>query len=246
MIYSYALKDPSGIKFVAVQRNKRRCVEPVSSKTFSQVAGNRLHYQSNRINDDAEEQATGLVPSLLSVNKQVYREGCDILYSNELIFADPIALYAFMINLGPGGSASHLKTMRLKGWGYGRTSKAYNNACFAVVISAKNLEKFYIDTSVGWYRQPKSAAQQIYRDAFPWLEAVGRTKGKFDAALDVLEVSAESLGRNHWNSSQGLSDAQRRKAFNDELGRNLELQQKRVMASKSVEKRKASKASGNS
>ncbi|KAJ4372726.1 hypothetical protein N0V86_008091 [Didymella sp. IMI 355093] len=243
MIYSYALVDPSGAKFVAVQRNKRRCVERVSSKTFSQISGSRSYYQSSRINDDAEEQATELGPSLLAVNKQIHREGCDFLYSNELVFADPIALYAFMINLGPGGSASRIKTIRLKGWGYGRTSKAYNNACFAVLVYAKNLEKLYIDCNVGWYRQPKSAAQQIYRDAFPWLEEVGRAKTKFDAALDVLEVSAESLGRNHWNASQTPSDAQRREAFNDELRRNLELQQKRVMAGKPAKKRKTSKVS---
>ncbi|KAF3032811.1 hypothetical protein E8E12_002825 [Didymella heteroderae] len=244
MIYSYALVDPSGVKFVAVQRNKRRCVERVSNKTFSQVAGSRTYYQSNRINDDADEQATELSPSLLAVNKQIHREACDILYSNELIFADPIALYAFMINLGRDGSASRIKTMRLKGWGHGRTSKAYNNSCFAVLRDAKNLEKFYIDCTVGWYRQPKNAAQQIYRDAHPWLEDVGRVKGKFDAALDVLEVSAESLGRNYWNASQNQSDAQRRKAFNDELRRNLELQQKRVMVSMSGKKRKVSKVSG--
>lgn len=218
----------------------------VSSETFRVVTGGRSYYQSNRINDDAEEQATELVPSLLAVNKQVHREGCDNLYSNELIFADTIALYAFMINLGPDGSASHLKTMRLKGWGHGRTSKAYNNACFAVLIWAKNLEKFYMDCSVGWYRQPKNAAQQIYRDAFPWLEAVGRTKAKFDAALGVLELSAESMGQNHyWNNSQSQTDTQKRQAFNAELGRNLELQQKRVMAEKSLKRRKVVKVNGS-
>lgn len=245
MIYSYALVDPSGHKFVAVQRHKRRCVQRVSNKTFSQAAGRRSYYQSNRINDDADEQVTELLPSLLAVNKQIHREGCDILYSSEFVFADPIALYAFIINLDQEGAALRIKTMRLKGWGYGRTSKAYNNSCFTALRDIKNLEKFYIDCNVGWYRQPKNAAQQIYRDAHGWLETVARTKGKFDAALEILEVSAESLGRNHWNASQGQSDEQRRKAFDDELRRNLELQQKRVMASKSTKKAKVSKVSGS-
>ncbi|KAF2627379.1 hypothetical protein BU25DRAFT_341505, partial [Macroventuria anomochaeta] len=243
MIYNYALTDPSGIKFVAVQRNKRRCVERVSNKTFDSV-GTGSYYQSHRINDDADEQPTSLVPSLLAVNKQIHQEGCDILYGNELVFADTIALYAFMINLGPG-SALHLKTMRLKGWGFGRTSKAYNNACFAVLIWATNIEKFYIDANIGWYRQPKNAAQQIYRNAFPWLEAVGHAKGKFDAALDVLDIADESLARGYYGKSQDTSDAHRRKMFNDELSRNLGLQQKRATA-KSVKRRKISKVNAES
>lgn len=243
MIYTYALTDPSGIKFVAVQRNKRRCVERVSNKTLSSIS-RRSYYQSSGINDDADEQPASLVPSLLVANRQIYQEGCDILYGNELVFADTVALYAFMINLGPAGGASHLRKMRLKDWGCGRTSKAYNNACFAVLIQATNLEKLYIDTTNGWYRMPKNIAQQIYRDAFPWLEAVGHARGKFDAALDVLELSDESLGRDYYGS-KGTSGAQRRKMFNDELSRNLGLQQKRVTA-KSVKRRKVSKVSEES
>ncbi|KAF9699970.1 hypothetical protein EKO04_001873 [Ascochyta lentis] len=246
MIYTYALTDPSGINFVAVQRNRRRCVERVSQKTFNSASGSRSYYQSSRINDsidDANDLPTSLVPSLLAVNKQIHQEGGDVLYSNELAFADTVALYAFMINLGPG-SASHLRTMRLSGWGRGRTSKAYNNACFAVLIWATNLEKFQIDTSMGgWYRQPKGAAQLFYRNAFPWLEAVGTAKGKFDAALDILDVTEESLGRSHYNTSQDRSDETRRTMFNTELSRNLELQQNRIMAT-SV-KRRTRKVSDN-
>jgi hypothetical protein len=240
MIYSYALTDTSGIKFVAVQRYRRRCVERVSSKTFDQALHGRLYYQSSKINDDADEQPTILVPSLLAVNKQIHQEGCDILYSNELVFADPIALYAFLINLGPG-SASHLRKMRLKGWGYGRTSKAYNNACFAVLIWATNLEKFYIDTSIGWYRNIRHAAVQLYRDAFPWLEAVGNAKGRSDAALDILELGEKCLDRGY----STYPDTQRRKIFDDELSRHLRQQQKRVMA-KTVKRTKVSKVSGDS
>lgn len=243
MIYTYALTDPSGVQFVAVQRNRRRCVERVSNQTLTSVSRSRLYYQSSKINNDTDELPTSLVPSLLAVNKQVHQESCDILYGNELVFADTVALYSFMINLGPAG-ASHLKMIRLKGWGRGRTSKAYNNVCFAVLIWATNLEKFHIDTSIGWYRQPKNAAQQIYRDAFPWLEAVGHAKGKFDAALDVLHVADHILNRGYYGN-QGTSDAQKRKMFNDELSRNLGLQKKRVMA-KSVKRRKVSKVSDES
>lgn len=239
MIYSYALTEPSGLHFVAVQRYRRRCVERVSCKTFNDVSRRRSPYQSSNINDDADEQAASLVPSLLAVNKQIYQEGCDILYGNDLIFADTTALYAFMINLGPA-SASLLKKICIKGWGYGRTSKAYNNACFAVLVWATKLEKLHIDSSNGWYRQPKHAAQQLYRDAFPWLEAVGHSKGRFDAALDVLEV-AERAVRPGYHGNQGTTDAQRLKMFTNELSRILDMQQKRVLGAS--KKRKRSKVS---
>ncbi|KZM26461.1 uncharacterized protein EKO05_0005340 [Ascochyta rabiei] len=247
MIYTYALTDSSGINFVAVQRNKRRCVERVSRKVFDSVSRFRSPYQPSRTNnspDDTNDLPAPLMPSLLAVNKQINQEGSDILYSNELVFADPVALYSFMINLGPG-SASHLRIIRLNGWDRGRTSKAYNNACFAVLISATNLEKLHIDTSMGWFRHSKGAAQLFYRNAFPWLEAVGTTKGKYDAALDILDVTEEALGRNYYSSSQGQPGGDRRKMFNAELSRSLGLQWNRIMG-KSVKKGKTSKVSNKS
>jgi len=239
MFYGYALMEPSGIHFVAVQRHRRRCVERVSIKTFNEVSRHWSPYQQSSINDDADEQAASLVPSLLAVNKQIHQEGSDILYSNELVFADSVALYAFMINLGPA-SAAHLKKMRIKGWHSGRTSKAYNNACFAVLVWATNLEKLYIDDIVRWWRGPVHAAQQIYRDAFPWLEAVGHGRGRFDAALDVLEMSEGAL-RCGYSGAEG-TNVQKRKMFTGELRRNLSLQQKRIMTASS-KRRKVSKVS---
>jgi hypothetical protein len=241
MIYSYALTDSSGINFVAVQRNKRRCVERVSRDTIGTVSRARSPYQSSKINDGNALPAS-LVPSLLAVNKQIHRESRDTLYSNELVFADTIALYSFMINLGPT-SAKHLKKMRLMAWNNGRTSRTYNNACFATMVYATNLEKFYIDTSIGCYGSPKHAAQQVYRNAFPWLEAIGRAKGKYDAAIDVLDVHNAVLGRFYHRGSQASQDAL--DAFNAELSRNLGLQQKRIMA-KSVKRRTVSKVSKES
>lgn len=250
MIYSYTLTEPLGINFVAVQRNRRRCVERVSTKTFDELVnggygynyGGRSPYQPQGINNNAEEQAASLTPSLLAVNKQIHQEGCDFLYSNELVFADSLALYAFMINLGPG-SASRLKNMRIKGWGDGRTTKAYNNACFATLVWATGLEKLYIDVRNGWYGEPKHAARQLYRDAFPWLEAVGRSRGKFDAALDIIEVTPGNIYGWRRGGNQGWTDAQKLQIFSDELRKNLEAQQKRVMAN-STKKRKVAKVSG--
>jgi hypothetical protein len=39
----------------------------------------------------------------------------------------------------------------------------------------------------------KRWARQIYRDAFPWLEAVGAAKGKADAAVDKISLEREHI-----------------------------------------------------
>ena len=38
-------------------------------------------------------------------------------------------------------------------------------------------------------------ATQVYRDGFHWFEAVGVTKGKSDAAVDMIEIPSQYLAR---------------------------------------------------
>ncbi|KAF1846923.1 uncharacterized protein K460DRAFT_413745 [Cucurbitaria berberidis CBS 394.84] len=241
MIYSYALTDPSGINFVATTKHKRRTVERVSEETQSGLS--RGWYRRGRINDQVRAQykePVSLVPSLLAVSAQVYFEAQDVLYGNEFVFADTSALYSFLINLGPSG-AKRLKTLRLLGWSYGRASKAYNNACFAVLVWATNITAFHVDAFHGWFRSIQTGADRIYRDAFPWLEAMGREAGKADAAVDVLRINARILRTWQCNgTSQLVTDEQRYAEFKAMLSKLLAGHQKRVMA-KPSKKRKVSK-----
>lgn len=52
------------------------------------------------------------------------------------------------------------------------------------------------------YRQaPRPVAIQFYRDAFPWLEAVGTAKGKADAAVHLINMSDDEfihIRRRRW------------------------------------------------
>ncbi|KAH7371230.1 hypothetical protein BKA66DRAFT_572967 [Pyrenochaeta sp. MPI-SDFR-AT-0127] len=239
MIYTYALTDPASINLVATFKHRRRTVERVSFDLLTNVS--KSYYSTSRLNDQVRAQykrPKSLAPSLLAVSKQIHSEARDMLYSNEFIFAGTFALYAFLINLGPSGS-KHLKTIRLLSWEYGRGMKAYNHACFAVLVWATNITSFYIDTSIGWYRNPKTCAEQIYRDAFPWLEAVARTTGKADGAIDVLKCKIESFESRQWNgtSSVIVPGDERYKEFQAALSKLLDAQQKRVMA-KPAKKRK--------
>jgi hypothetical protein len=140
--------------------------------------------------------ARPLVPSLLAVNQQVYNEGRDILYGNNFKLGDPLTLHSFIVNIG-ARAASQLRRITLSAWGgWGGMHKAYNHASFAVLVSATNLEEVTIDGWLCCRNVPKWIARQIYRDAFPWLEAVGVAKGTPDAAVNIIDVSPKNfIGR---------------------------------------------------
>ncbi|KAH8725948.1 hypothetical protein GQ44DRAFT_706771 [Phaeosphaeriaceae sp. PMI808] len=220
MIYNHVLADPSGIHLAAAFKKRRRTVERVSVELESHCA--QPHYcdplkAADNIRNQLEEP-TVLLPALLAVSKQTYFEGRQILYSNEFTFTDSHALYCFLINLGPTG-AKQLKSLRLKNWGYGRTLKTYNHACFAVLNWATELEAFRIDTTYRDTSNPKLAADQLYRDAFSWLEAFGMAKGKFDAGVDVLQLQ----------SNCAVSHADNEEQFFESLRELLRIRQQTIM-----------------
>jgi hypothetical protein len=244
MIYGYCLEDPAGINFVATFKHKRRTVERVSQEAQAELGGRNHYYHASRLNDSARakyEEPVALTPALLAVSKQIHQEARDILYNNELIFADSFALYNFLINVGPD-AAKQIKHLRIMGWGWGRAMKAYNHSCFAVLAWATNVETLHLDKTSGYSRSPKSAADQLYRDAFPWLEAIGVAKGKVDAGVDVLEFDDELFDHNyHYTASQLVTMGEDKVAlFRETLRKLLGAQQKRLMASP-VKKRKTAK-----
>ncbi|KAF1829121.1 hypothetical protein BDW02DRAFT_536964 [Decorospora gaudefroyi] len=242
IIYGYALTDPSGIHLFATIKNRRRTTERVSAACHSAVffKGGLAYIHINSKDRATYEARVPLNPSLLAVSKQIHQESVDILYGNELIFANSLALYAYMIHLPPA-SAQRLKRIRILGWGQGLRTTAYNHACFAVLRCATNIAALHIDAPIGSYRSPKGGSEQLYRDAFPWLEAVGTVKGRADAALDVLHLGEECLceaGHLYQVLRPSRSHGERTLAFKEALRKLLETQQKRSMAPKSVVKKR--------
>jgi hypothetical protein len=236
MIYSYTLSDPSGIHLVGCFKNTRRTVERISAETQADISSSRHYYAASTMNNDVRakhEDPVVLVPALLAVNKQIHQESHSILYANEFVFPNGFALYNFMLNLGPSG-AKYLKKLRLLHWDYSRTMKTYNHSCFAVLVWATNLAKLSV---------PTNSASQLYRDAFPWMEAVGAAKGKVDAALDALSINGDSLERSSWNT-RAVSAPKSLEAFRARLEVLLGAQQKRVMATTTTKKRKIASSVG--
>ncbi|KAI4694366.1 hypothetical protein J4E81_006583 [Alternaria sp. BMP 2799] len=243
IIYEYTLIDPSGINLVGVFKHKRRNVERISAKLqASLVEGSSwsdAHRMSNSVRKNQEEKPAPLVTSLLAVSKQIHQEGVDILYGkNEFIFTDSFALYNFMINLGPNRSKS-LKTLRILGWLHGRAMKAYNHSCFAVLVWATNITAFHIDSQIGWYRASKYGADQLYRDAFPWMESVGMARGKVDAVVDIIKLGEECIhGHHDYRHSQAAKSGEEKyEEFRTALRKSLGAQRQRIMAPTSQVKR---------
>ena len=207
MIYGYALSDPTGLNFLATTRAHRRTFVRVSSSKMASFAnkGRGRHYHwpwgAHRGQLPIETELpiippSAMVPQLFATNKQLYEEASSFLYSSEFVFGDTLALHAFLLSLGPRG-VSRLKKIRLFNWNDTRSSKAYGNACFALLAPAVDISDLFIDTGPIQHNSPKHAARTFYRDAFSWFEAVGRAKIRADAAIDVLHVDLKRVSIYH-------------------------------------------------
>lgn len=66
-------------------------------------------------------------------------------------------------------------------------------------------------------------AKQLYRDGFHWLEAVGVAKGKFDAAIDIIEIPEVNLNGFPYGRVNGdnLSLEEKMEQFRGELRKML-------------------------
>jgi hypothetical protein len=179
-----------------------------------------------------------LVPSLLAVNKQIFQEARVILYENEFKLADPLALHSFIVDIGPQ-VAKLLTHVTLCSRIYGRSmQKGYNHSAFAMLASATNIKKLRIEALRNWRDEPHWAARQLYRDGFPWLEAVGAAKGKLDAALDLLEFCSPD------DNCRDRDYEEETGPFKRELGNLLHAHMKR-MNEESAPAKKTKKAKKN-
>ncbi|CAE7022840.1 hypothetical protein CFE70_003201 [Pyrenophora teres f. teres 0-1] len=231
IIYDYTLADPLGINLVATIHNRRRQAQRIPASLQKNISRGLYYKITSSTDTDTvaqDDEPAPLVPALLTVCKQIHSEGKDVLYGNDFVFADSLALYAFMINLGASG-AKHIKKITLRGWLDGRATKCYNHCCFAALVSATNLTSFVIETPSSYHRSPQPLAHQLYRDAFPWLEAVGAAKGKVDAGLDVVQLGDDFFRRSWGHHPYTGRKEEQVEEFKSELGKLLGAQQLRVM-----------------
>jgi hypothetical protein len=249
-IYSHCLHDPAGIYLFSTTQKFRRTVCRGTEISF-RGSPPTLPPRPNSDSDDDDEDVAAqpdqpctdfrpFVPALLAVCKQINTEARDILYGHEFYVKDTLALHSFLVDLGPR-AAGYLKNLTLGEWGFGRgVHKAYNHACFTALTTATNLEHFTFHGILSWSQSAKSGATVFYRDAFPWLEAVGNAKGKADAVLDVIDVMVPEEGSIHswhWGRRRRYYANQRLPSFKEyehiegfrkELGKLLNARMERI------------------
>jgi hypothetical protein len=190
--------------------------DDVSNADHASHADNSSNADGSSISDDEDrDKATGngkrhrgpaehiasLVPTLLVVCKQINNEAGDLLYSHRFHFENPLALHSFIVDVGPRVAAL-LKHVDMLSWSDGIRHKSYNHTCFTALMSATNLVSFNAHGYLRCRNTPRNMAIQVYRDAFPWLETVGRKKGKADAAVDIFKLGCI----NHYSSSELQQD----------------------------------------
>ena len=238
-IYELALTDDNGITLVSKTKAFRRTIARSPLQTIEGNYYCRMRHArqqlGQKIDKDVEPEANPLAPNLLAVNKQIYSEGIGYLYKQSIILEDTMALHTFLAAIGPTNRLQ-LTDVTVRGWGNGRgTHKAMNVAALMMLAGCTNLRIFNLDCRIGWLRQPKHLAQQLYRDGHYFFEAYGAANGKKDAAVEVLQLDSWNFDRDNWFGWRGSADALPEKekfkaSFQKELKRLLGVQDRSVDA----------------
>ena len=198
-IYALALTDANGIFLASKTKRYRRTVQrllPSMSRSADRYRS--IHYRYHRTQSQSPKASAditlpALVPNLLLLNHAIYAETQPILYAgNAFAVEDTTAMHAFLANIGPKNRAT-ITDLTVKGWGYTKAHKALNHPALTMLADAVSLKRLHFDCQITWGTDAKRKAKQLYRDAFHWLEAMGVQKGKFDAAVDIIQISDRYL-----------------------------------------------------
>ncbi|EON61555.1 hypothetical protein W97_00770 [Coniosporium apollinis CBS 100218] len=170
------------------------------------------------------------VPStgLLLASKMVHEEVVPILYSNNRFLFDGCdALLCFLSQIGK--SRIYVKYIEL-GDGYMRES-AYG--AFSMLAQCTRLTKLAICTE-GFYegKRGRTIARAFYRDAQPWLEAVGYARRDNLAALEMLHLDCITIRspdtKHELNQVFGADDIRVREEFFTKLKKLLNSNSSRI------------------
>jgi hypothetical protein len=200
-IYQLVLTDENGICLVGKTKSYKRTVGRGSIADNNYRPGYRSRNRSYQSTDSQSQQEAmstpnQLAPALLSVNKQIYAEAVNYLYQQPIIVEDTYALHSFIANIG--NHRSRLTDITVRGYGCGRgTYRAMNFCSFTLLAGCSNLKSLFFDCSIGYFRNPKGLARQIYRDGFHFLEGFGAANGARDAAMGVIQLSDYNYDKNN-------------------------------------------------
>lgn len=193
---------PAVVRAIALQLTCYRCQKNDNiAAILHPPAGKRAEV------DDAWKLRS-LVPQILCVNKEIYWEARNYLYSRRFLFLDPTVLYTFLAQIGPG-IRPLLRDVAIAEWGYTATHKPVNSPAMTLLADATRLERLWINVchweahkesfinrhnvkcpalDYSSIHYQKSMSQMIYNDCHAFFYQYGIANKRKDAALDILEL----------------------------------------------------------
>jgi hypothetical protein len=128
-----------------------------------------------------------LVPALLATSKAINAEAAPMFWGQPFYISDLVAMHTFLHRITPA-SLALMREVTIISWP--RTQKHLSMAIFNLLRAATNLEHLTVYDQIIKqlpYRIPsntngdsdraKHVAKKLYRDIYPWLEAMVQTRG---------------------------------------------------------------------
>jgi hypothetical protein len=196
------------------RRFAKRCTKPDCFPQF-QRRSHRYYNRDNNNNDEGEDEETtprvpnSFSPNILAVSKAIHSEAASFLYSQRIIVADNYALLSFLNQIGREYTAM-LRFISVKEWCLGRAHRSINFPAMTLLAGATNLECLDIDCRLGYFSSSwgtgkkqlvaHRVARKTFRDCYPWLEAIGKAKGKTDAGVEIIRIDEENFDGHVWRA----------------------------------------------
>jgi len=144
-----------------------------------------------------------LVPNLLATCKTVNAEATAIFWTQPFYVADLATMHAFLYRIGPA-TMTLMRDVTLIAWP--RTQHCLGIPVFNLLRAATNLESLTVFDQIfahswripsgeaGDSDRAKYVAKKLYREIFPWIEAVMRKDGGGIERLEkVLRINEDNL-----------------------------------------------------
>jgi len=231
MIYELALTDGTGSMCIEAKTKAYRrgiCRDPAYDprRYGYDFDGYRRQPRPEVETENDAPTKYSLVPNILAVSKQIHSEAINILYGQDFIFRETDSLHRFLTLIGPRNQ-KRLHCIDLKSFCTGRNTKAVNHCAFASLATVTNLKTLRLNRIYcGYYASAKGLARSLYSDAHFFLEAYGTAHGRWDAAIDIIELNEDTFKSFHSYRQKLAVDKQpsseeNRAVFRAELGHLL-------------------------
>ncbi|QIW99908.1 hypothetical protein AMS68_005426 [Peltaster fructicola] len=153
-----------------------------------------------------------LVPALLRVNKQIYKEAIAMLYAQVFYFQNVVALGEFLSGIGHS-NRKLLQHIVITEWEQRGVKNHKARAAITWLMDATDLRLLHLDCYLGDVGNVKDRVKQVYYACQKLIEALGVVADCKTAALDVIELAEVNFEKKSfyqqgsWGGNNGPSDS---------------------------------------